>query len=130
MLNKGEIKIIYHAVDGIDNLLDSDETIDGSELHHKLFNEDYFIIGRYEAEKFLQDCGGVFKAIDEIIHYEKSNMGEVSTNLAEAEHVANMYAYIRGEEFLSKCSTFGHNWDEELSLEDLQQIKDQLLKIA
>ena len=130
MLNRGEEKIIIHAVDGIDYMLDYKERIDGSELHHKLFNEGYFIIGSYEAEKFLQDCGGVFKAIDEIIHYEKSNMGEVSTNLAEAEHVANMYAYIRGEEFLSRCSAFGHNWYEELSLEDLQQIKDQLLKIA
>ena len=130
MLNKGEEKIIIHAVDGIDYLLDYDQTIDGSELHHRLFNESYFIIGRYEAEKFLQDCGGVFKAIDEIIYYEKSNMGEVSTNLAEAEHVANMYAYIKGEEFLSRCSTFGHNWDEELSLEDLQAIKEELLEIA
>ena len=130
MLNKGEEKIIIHAVDGIDYLLDYDQTIDGSELHHRLFNESYFIIGRYEAEKFLQDCGGVFKAIDEIIHYEKSNMGEVSTDLAEAEHVANMYAYIKGEEFLSRCSTFGHNWDEELSLEDLQAIKEELLEIA
>ena len=129
MLNKGEEKIIIHAVDGIDYMLDYKETIDGSELHHKLFNEDYFIIGRYEAEKFLQDCGGVFKAIDEIIHYEKSNMGEVSTDLADAEKVANMYAYIKGEEFLSRCSTFGHNWDEELSLEDLQAIKEELLEI-
>ena len=130
MLNKGEEKIIIHAVDGIDYMLDYKETIDGSELHHKLFNEGYFIIGRYESEKFLQDCGGVFKAIDEIIHYEKSNMGEVSTDLADAEKVANMYAYIKGEEFLSRCSTFGHNWDEELSLEDLQAIKEELLEIA
>jgi hypothetical protein len=130
MLNKGEEKIIYHAVEGIDNLLDCEETIDGSELHHRLFNEDYFIIGRYEAEKFLQESGGVFNAIETITEYEKEQFGEVTTNLAEAEHVANMYAYIKGEEFLSRCSTFGHNWDEELSLEDLQAIKEELLEIS
>jgi hypothetical protein len=130
MLNKGELKIIYHAIEGIDNLLDCDDTIEGSELHSQLFNEDYFIIGRYEAERFLQDSGGVFNAIEAITQYENSEFGQVTTNLAEAENVANMYAYIRGWEFLSKCRTFARNWDKELSLEDLQDIKDELLDIA
>ena len=130
MLNKGELKIIYHAIEGIDNLLDCDDTIEGSELHHHLFNEDYFIIGRYQAEQFLQESGGVFNAIETITEYENEQFGEVTTNLAEAEYVANMYAYIRGEEFLRKCRTFARNWDKELSLEDLQEIKDELLAIA
>lgn len=129
MLNKGELKIIYHAVEGIDNLLDSEETIDGSELHNRLFNEDYFIIGRYQAEQFLQESGGVFNAIETITEYEQAQFGAVNTNLADAERVANMYAYIKGEEVLQKCRTFARNWDKELSLEELQEIKDELLSL-
>lgn len=129
MLNKGEIRIIYRAVEGIDDLLDYEDTIEGSELHNKLFNEDYFIIGRYQAEHFLQDSGGVFNAIETITEYEQDQFGEVTTNLAEAEHVANMYAYIRGEEFLQKCPTFSRKWDKKLSLEELQEIKDELLNL-
>lgn len=130
MLNKGELKIIYHAVEGIDDLLDYEDSINSSELHNKLFNEDYFIIGRYEAERFLQESGGVFNAIELITEYELREFGQVTTNLAEAESVANMYAYIRGWDFLAKCKTFADCWDEELSLEQLQAIKEELLDIA
>ena len=129
MLNKGEIKIIYHAVAGVDDMLDNGTIIEGFDLHNRLFNEDYFIIGRYEAEIFLQDIGGVFNAIDEIMEYENTHFGCVNTNLASAEDVANMMAYIRGEHFLGKCPTLEKNWDRKLSLDRLQEIKDELLDL-
>ena len=129
MLNKGEIKIIYHAVAGVDDMLDNGTIIEGFDLHSRLFNEDYFIIGRYEAEMFLQDIGGVFNAIDEIMEYENTHFGCVNTNLASAEDVANTMAYIRGEHFLGKCPTLEKNWDRKLSLDRLQEIKDELLNL-
>jgi hypothetical protein len=129
MLNKGEIKIIYHAVAGVDDMLDNETIIEGFDLHNRLFNEDYFIIGRYEAEMFLQDIGGVFNAIDEVMEYENTHYGCVNTNLASAEDVANMMAYIRGEHFLGKCPTLEKNWDRKLSLNRLQEIKDELLNL-
>jgi hypothetical protein len=129
MLNKGEIKIIYHAVAGVDDMLDNETIIEGFDLHNRLFNEDYFIIGRYEAEMFLQDIGGVFNAIDEIMEYENTHFGCVNTNLASAEDVANTMAYIRGEHFLGNCPTLEKNWDRKLSLDRLQEIKDELLNL-
>jgi len=102
---ENEIKI--HAIDGINDLTGYGE-INRDELHHALFNLDYFIIGRYEAEQFLKSTeDGIFGSINLIKEYEQDNFGEVTTDFSEAEHVANMYAYIKGEELLSLCNI----WD-------------------
>lgn len=79
------------------------ELIKDGELHHQLFNTDYYIIGRYEAKKWLSD--EVLEVIDYIKEYEQMNFGEVSTNFSEAEQIVNMYTYIIGEELLSELST-------------------------
>tara|TARA_Y100001963_G_scaffold150242_1_gene231067 strand:+ start:455 stop:787 length:333 start_codon:yes stop_codon:yes gene_type:complete len=68
---------------------------DLSEIHHDLFNTDYYIIGYYKAEKWLSD--NVFKVIKKIKEYEESNLGEVTTDLSSSEQVVNMYVYILGE---------------------------------
>ena len=75
---------------------------DISELHHQLFNTDYYIIGRYACERWLVDgeLNQTFEVIDYIKEYEQMNFGEVSTNFSEAEHIVNMYTYIIGEEIL------------------------------
>ena len=78
-----------------------------SDLHHYLLNEDYFIIGYYQAEQWLKkDNGSVFEAIEHIKDYEQSNFGQVSTDLSNSESVANMLAYILGEEILFNNDTY------------------------
>ena len=91
-----------------------DETglnIDVSDLHHYLLNQDYFIIGTYKAKKWLGS--EVFDAIETIREYEQSNFGEVSTDFSNPEKVANMYAYILGEEILSESEVY-----QQLAIED------------
>lgn len=65
------------------------------DLHHYVFNEDYYIIGNYEAKKWLSD--EVFNIIDIIKEYENDNFGEVHTDFSQPERVVNMYVYIVGE---------------------------------
>ena len=78
-----------------------------SDLHHYLLNEDYFIIGYYQAEQWLKkDNGSIFEAIETIREYEQSNFGQVSTDLSSSENVANMLAYILGEEILFNNNTY------------------------
>jgi len=78
-----------------------------SDLHHYLLNEDYFIIGYYQAEQWLKkDDSSVFEAIETIREYEQSNFGQVSTDLSNSENVANMLAYILGEEILFNNDTY------------------------
>ena len=89
--------------------LESDVGLDQhiSDLHHYLLNEDYFIIGSYRAEQWLKkDDSSVFEAIETIKDYEQSNFGQVSTDLSSSENVANMLAYILGEEILFNNDTY------------------------
>jgi len=76
-----------------------------SDLHHYLLNEDYFIIGYYKAEQWLKK-DSIFNAIEIIKNYENDNFGQVSTDLSSSESVANMLAYILGEEILYNNDTF------------------------
>ena len=69
------------------------------DLHHHLFNEDYYIIGTYNAKKWLGD--NIFEVIEYIHDYETENFGEVTTMLSNPEAVVNMFTYIRGEELLA-----------------------------
>ncbi len=75
---------------------------DISELHHNLFNTDYYLIGYYNCERWLFDgkLNQTFEVINFIKEYEESNFGEVYTDFTSSEKVVNMYAYIIGEELL------------------------------
>ena len=95
--------------DYIIDQLESDVGLDQhiTDLHHFLLNQDYFIIGYYHAEQWLKkDNGSIFEAIETIREYEQSNFGQVSTDFSNSENVANMLAYILGEEILYDNDTY------------------------
>lgn len=97
-----------------------------SEIHNEVFNSDYFIIGRYAAEQWLINNGGIFNAIEIIKDYENDNFGEVNTDFSEPEKVCNMYVYILGEELINGLNVIQDNWDNDLS-EDLKaELLDEL----
>lgn len=118
-----ETKILQSGIDNLENVnLDS---VYGCDLHNKLYNEDYFVIGYHDAEQLLNEYG-TFEAIREVKEYEENNFGEVTTDLSDSEKVCNMLAYIKGEEFLSNCQTLSDKWDNYLTEEDLEAIKNEL----
>ena len=89
---------------------------DVSDLHHYLLNEDYFIIGTYKAKQWLGS--EVFDVIETIREYEQSNFGQVSTDFSDPEKVANMIAYILGEEILYDSEIFQQIQIEKNILEE------------
>ena len=97
-------EIIEFAKDRIEEIYDYDkdkvstELPDLYDLHHEIFNSDYYIIGRYQAKQWLGS--DAFDCIYEIQEYENNHFGQVTTDLSEPERVANMYVYIIGEEIL------------------------------
>ena len=97
------------------------------DLHHHAFNEDYYIIGNYQAKKWLEDS--VFDVFEVIRQYESDNFGEVNTNLSSPESVVNMYTYIIGEYIVYK-------WREQYELVEAISrfvnlfINNQNLKVA
>ena len=68
------------------------------DLHYHCFNTDYYIIGTYQATKWLGDQ--VFNVIEYIKEYENNNFGEVTTDFSDPEKIVNMYVYIIGEEIV------------------------------
>jgi hypothetical protein len=95
-----------------------------SEIHNEVFNSDYFIIGRYAAEQWLINNGGIFNAIEIIKDYENDNFGKVNTDFSEPEKVCNMYVYILGEELINGLKFIQDNWDNDLS----EELKAELLE--
>ncbi len=70
------------------------------ELHFHLFNEDYYIIGYYQAQEWLdQHEITVFEALETIREYEDFHFGECK-HYTNAEETVNMLVYIYGEELL------------------------------
>ena len=69
--------------------------------HHLAFNEDYYIIGYYNADKWLEKHElNAFDAIDQVLEYEIAHFGEITTDV-NSEAVVNMLAYIYGEELIN-----------------------------
>ena len=103
-----EIKeTLIETLKGIDG-----EYIDASELHFKAFNEDYFLIGYFNCEKWLKNNIGVFNAIGIIKDFETEQFGEVSTDLTDSEKVLNMLVYILGQELINEV------FDEDLTIKE------------
>ena len=93
-------EITQYAKDRVTELAEYNPDVlnDVGELHHEIFNTDYYIIGRYQAKEWLGS--DTFDCIATIQQYEQDNFGESHTDLSEPEHVVNMYVYIIGEEIL------------------------------
>ena len=96
----------------------------GCDLHNECFNMDYFIVGSYEAKKYLEKNTGVFEAIGAVVDYEQDNFGEVTTDISDPEKLVNMLMYIAGESFLAMSSTLNENWDVKLT----EKAKKQIIK--
>jgi hypothetical protein len=106
MENKTEKEIKNYIVDFLSTNLEYAEDYYREDLHNKIFNTDYFIIGCFDAEEWLKNYPGIFDAIETIKEYEQNNFGEVSADFSESEHVCNMYTYICGEEVLYNLKSY------------------------
>lgn len=76
-----------------DGILTNDNRED---WHYHLFNEDYYIVGYYNAEQWLKEHDiSIFEAIQVCLQYEQDNFEEYSI-YDNAESVVNMYTYVLG----------------------------------
>jgi len=114
-------EIIDFTKDRIQEIYDWDSdkvTLDNfHDLHHEIFNTDYYIVGRYQAKQWLES--DAFDCIYDIQEYENDNFGRVTTDLSEPERVVNMWVYIIGEEILEDVIVeFLQEREEELETEE------------
>ena len=91
-------------VDAINDGRITDDNLE--DLHHEVFNTDYFIIGYYDAEKWIiENFGSVFSAVDIVREYEVESFGEFNTPI-NSERIAGMLSYIAGELVISELGDF------------------------
>ena len=121
-MKKQKEKVREYILDRLEEGIGEDQ--DACYLHHYLVNEDYFIIGTWQAEQFLSDA--VWDAIRMIKEHVEEHWGECITDFSSSEKVANMFAYIVGEEILGESEHLRDNWDRKLDKDDLAQIREEL----
>lgn len=87
----------------IDNLTSKPGRLDANELHQSLFNEDYYIIGYFNAQQWLdKHFIDIFEGLEDIKEYELDNFGEAK-HYTNAESMVNMLVYIYGEQLIQEC---------------------------
>ena len=110
-------ELIQHI---IDTIIDQDlETFE--DLHFHAFNEDYYIIGYYEANEWLKSHNiDAFDAIAYVIEQEQQEFGEITLKPEDinAERIVNLYVYYQGQELLSE---FNLDQSREDLLTDLRE---------
>ena len=73
------------------------------------------------------DSVGVWSAIRLVHKYELDNYGESNTPI-EPCRVANMLVYIYGEYMLNLSEHLHNRWDDELTSEDLDKIRKEIIE--
>lgn len=97
----------------------------GCDLHHYLFNQDYAFIYTEDAEKACEELG-VFDCINLVRNYEEHHFGKLITDL-EPFNIANMCAYIMGDELLMKSHHLRDKcWDRCLTSQDIEKIINEI----
>ena len=84
-----------------DNDLTLSQALEDDDLHNKVYNEDYFIIGYYNAEQWLIKDGRnyTFQVLEYVQQQEEYNFGTIE-KITDAERLVNLYAYWLGEEII------------------------------
>ena len=113
-------ELTQHIIDVLPDL----EGTDLDDLHHQLFNTDYYIIGYWDAEQWLKRHDlSAFEAIDQVQTYEKDNFGKTNTDI-NSESIVNMLTYIYGEQILSEIDIW--EYDGELTPEIIEELTEKL----
>lgn len=119
-------QIIEHAIDGMSDKISEGQYKD--DLHHVLFNEDYFIIGYFQASEFLKEVDvDPFEAIAYVIEQEIELFGEnqLTADDMNSERIVNLFAYFKGQELLYDLESLD-NANEMLTKKDIKAILKEL----
>lgn len=117
----------------IEAIMEELEVYDGyyCNLHNRVFNEDWYIIGTARAKDALREYD-VFDALELVQSYEKDNFGEINTNLGSPEELISMVWYIIGDEVIFEMGDieeFSDKWNDEADEETNAKILEAMKKM-
>jgi hypothetical protein len=117
-----EPNIIEYAIDRLE-----DGSLEGQysdDLHHYLFNEDYFITYYSIAEQWLEDNNlSIWEVISYCNEQEMDNFGEITTSFDNPETLVNHYAYWRGQELLNSLEL---ELSDRLTEDDIKKLISEM----
>lgn len=119
-------KIFERACEMLDERLDGAVGEYGGDLHGYVFNEIYAFDNDKQAEVAV-DSVGVWSAIRLVRKYEQDLYGESNTPI-EPYRVGNMLVYIYGYFLLNLSEHLQNRWDDELTAEDLDKIRKEIIE--
>ena len=104
MKNSVYKELLSYSIERLEEILSYDEDFNLEDLHQVLFNEDYYIIGYWNASQWLKRHDyDAFEAIADVIEFQECEFGEVDlkTEDINSEMIVNLLAYYLGAELLS-----------------------------
>lgn len=125
----------YEVLEDIKDYLEYDTDIYTDDLLLEVFNTDFYITEYSESKKALEQFG-VYKALEIVEDYERSNYGELYTCLSDPHAVANMLYYIKADEIfydeiypiIEEFNSEQDYFNKECVIEILKYIDNELLK--
>ena len=100
MRNSVKEELLKYAKEAIQ---DRDLSINDDDLHHLLFNEDYYIIGYYQASEWLKSHDiGEFESIELLNKLYLDHFGEIQDYSVNSESVVNHLVYCWGLEIIGE----------------------------
>lgn len=115
MYNEKHEAMKVEAIEAIIETLENGYSDYYCDLHNKVFNEEWYIIGTAKAKDALREYD-VFDAIELVQDYEDDNFGEIHTDFSNPEHLISMVWYVVGDEVIcemNEIEAFSDNWNEE-----------------
>lgn len=121
-------EILSDLLDTVNFLIEDGGNADTEHMFNGTFNNDYYIIGTYEAKQALEQYG-VFEALEEITNRQIELSGEFTPdfvkNFSDPERLANILYYLKADEL---CEQLGLYDEEELNHEQLKELKNKIEK--
>ena len=109
--------------DEIKDMIMDYEDVYGSDLAYEMYNNDYYIIGTYEAKQFLKEY---FDDMLECLEQYGEEVGETYPDITNSEKLATLLALSVAQDVLCESKTLDEYWDCRLTEENLEAIKEEL----
>ena len=123
-----EKEILSDLLETVNYSIEEGGNVDTDLMFVDTFNNDYYIIGIYEATQALEQYG-VFKALDEVTDRQNELSGEFTPDfvkdLLDPEKLANFLYYIKADKLFEQLGLYD---TETLDHEQLKELKNKIEK--
>ena len=109
--------------DEIKDMIMDYKDVYGCDLAYEMYNNDYYIIGTYEAKRFLKEY---FDDMTECLEQHEEEFGEQYPDITNPEKVATLLALFVAQDVLYESKTLDKCWNDRLEESDLKLIAKEI----